>query len=430
MRYTLYRTLFILLLGGEILLTTAARARFLGLRENGIALIVIAAVMGLLAMLAAFEPDKPRIVSEQKAWEQWLLRFFPLFGLVVCAFYFHREISRIPIDVHISDIIPTIQVLDQRLLSGSYPYAVITSFGYELHPTYLPMMWLPFLPAALFHFDERWIAFAIWSVAVLLMVRASQKEAISKGAQWLLTVLPFFLFMIISRTTLATYGNTIELMIVGFYLLFALQLAKIQQYLSGNPVKNGAMMAFFICLCLLSRYSFLLWLPLAFGLLWLQNRKFASMTAVWVVTGVLVLFVLPFMSQDPMIYINGLKHYSSAALTVWEEPVSNAHPLYQGLGIASIFKDAWEGEMSQGLAALQQWQVAVSLAAVGFCALLWGIKGARIQHFSLYLVGSLKFYFAFFYGFIQMPYLYLMLTPCFLSIVVLLIWYQNRLERG
>ncbi len=424
MRFQLYRTLFVAFLFCEILLITSQRLRYMGQRENGIVLTILAAAMGLFAVLAAFEQGRTHPKTQGTTWENWLLKIVAAIGVGLCIFHFKREISVIPIDISISDILPTIQVMTQRLLQGQYPYSVIQSFGYDLSPTYLPLMWLPFLPAAVFHFDERWIAFGIWAIATISILRRAHGLGISTEAKWLITALPFFHFILIEEGTSATFGNTVEIMIAGFYMLFALQLDKIQTYLSGSPLKKGALLAFFITLCLMSRYAFLLWLPLCFLIVWVENRKLAINTAAWVFGFVLLLFVFPFLIKDPMIYFNGLKYYSVAALSGWSQP-GNDGPLYEGMGVAGIFRDNCGGEMADRLATLQRWQLVVSVAAVGLCAALWWKKRAKMQHLPLFLLGSLKFYCAFFYGFIQMPYTYLMLTPCFFSIVMLLSFYRE-----
>ncbi len=424
MRYQLYRSLFVVFLFCEILLITSQRLRYMGQRENAIVLIFLGAGMGLFAVLAAFKQPIAREKRQSVKSETWAMGLVAAAGVALCAFHFKREISVIPIDIHLSDILPTIQVMNQRLLEGTYPYALIQNFGYDLSPTYLPLMWMPFLPATIFHFDERWVAFVIWTIAAIFTIRRAHTWGLRTEAKWLITALPFFHFIFIEEGTDDTFGNTVEIMIAGFYMLFALQLDKIRAYLAGSPLKSGAMLAFFIALCLLSRYAFLLWLPLCFLVVWVENRKLALYTAAWVIAWVLVLFAIPFLTKDPMIYFNGLKHYSSAALAGWSQ-VGNYSPLYDGLGIAGIFRDEYGGEMADRLAGLQRWQFIVSITAVGLCALLWWKKRAQLQHLPLFLLGSLKFYFAFFYGFIQMPYTYLMLTPCFLSIVILLSFYRE-----
>ncbi len=425
MRFRLYRTLFILFLVGEILLITSQRLRYFGFRENAVLLLLLTALMGLFAVLASFEKAQFSANLPEHPWEKWFRIVVVGVGGVLCVFHFQLEISDVPIDSRRSDILPTIQVMNQRLIQGQYPYNVIKSFGYELSPTYLPLMWMPFLPATLFNFDERWMAFLIWAIAAVLLVRQAYIERLSTEAKWLITLLPFFHFIIIEEGTNDTFGNTCEIMIAGFYMLFALQLTKIRKILAGNPVKSGAVMAVFLSLCLLSRYSFLLWLPLCFVVVWTENRKLALSTAAWVLGFVLVIFVIPFLSKDPMIYFNGLKHYEKAALIIWESPELSGI-LYEGQGLAGLFRHDMTGEMSERLAALQRSHVLFSLASVIICGLIWWKKRAQMQHLSLFLLGSLKFYFAFFYGFIQVPYTYLMLTPCFLSVAMLVAWYRQE----
>lgn len=428
MRYGLYRSLFVLLLFAEILLISSQRLRYMGQRENAIVLMVLAALMGIMAMSAAFEKREPEPSYTLTSRDLWPMRIIVLVGLAMAIFHFKREISVIPIDHRISDIIPTIQVMNKRLLAGQYPYAMIQEFGYDLSPTYLPLMWLPYFPAALFQFDDRWVAFAIWVIATLLVIRRAHQAGLSTPARWLLTALPFMHFIFIEEGTSATFGNTVELMIAGFYMLWALQLDRIQEYMRGNPWKSGIWLAFFLILCLLSRYAFLLWLPLCCLIVWMENRKLFLTTAVSALVGVLIVFVFPFLLKDPMVYVKGLQYYSVAALAGWAQE-GQPSPLYDGMGIAGIFRDEIQGDMSVRLAILQRWQLVVSLLAVVLSGLWWWRNRHKLQYLPLFLLGSLKFYFAFFYGFIQMPYVYLMLTPCFFSVAMLPTWYR-QVEKG
>ena len=424
MRYRLFRALFVVSLFGEMFLLTSQRLRYMGNREVGIVIILLGADMGVFAILSSFDTINSPERSQNSSWENRLLQIVALCGIALSAFHFNREISVVPIDEHISDILPTIQVMNHRLLSGQYPYDLIQSFGYDLSPTYLPLMWMPFLPATLLHFDERWMAFIIWAVATLAMIRRIHIQAMDTEAKWLITALPFFLFILIEESTDSTYANTVELMIAGFYMLFALQLVKIKSYLTAPAKTHGPMLAFFIVLCLLSRYSFLLWLPLCFIIVWIENRKLALYVSAWVLGLVTLLFVLPFLIKDPMIYFNGLKHYSKAALGVWSEP-GDKGVLHDGLGVAGIFRDDLGWEMADRLAALQRCQFIASLAVTAICCWVWWKKRFQLQNLPLFLLGSLQLYFAIFYGFIQVPYTYLMVMPVFFSIVVLLPFYKK-----
>jgi hypothetical protein len=429
MKLNFYRTLFVVFLFAEMLLCTAQRHRYFGSRENGVVVLVLTAVMGLVAFLAAFERWPGRAAVQRFVREQRAMQLLALLGLVLCGYHFQREISVIPIDVRLSDVLPTIQVMDRRLLQGEYPYQLITEFGYDLSPTYLPMMWLPFLPAAVAGFDERWVGFGIWALAVLaLLWRVQRSQGLRPEQQWLLTALPFFLFVLIEEGTDAVFGNTVEIMIAGFYLLFALQLHKIRHYLqAADPRRAGLWIALPLLCCLLSRYSFVLWLPLCFVFLWWQNRRLALLTALYCAVGVLLLFGLPFLVKDPALYFKGLAYYSKAALGEWAQAGRQGH-LYDGLGVAGWFRDEAPGEMPQRLAALQRWHLLASLGAVLFCAALGWLRRAKLQNPALFLLGSLKFYFAFFYAFIQVPYVYLHLTPCFLSIALLFALYEESSE--
>lgn len=425
MPFRFYRALFIVFMVFEIFLVTTQRLRYMGQRENAIVLILLATGMGLMAILAS-RKENDSIAQQAPRWETNLLRFVTLLGLGFCIFHFNREISVIPIDSHLSDIWPTIVVMNERLLHGAYPYQLITDFGYDLSPTYLPFMWLPSFPAALFHFDYRWVAFTLWAAGALALVWRAQKNGAGAASRGLLTALPFIYLILIEEGTDAVLGNTTEVMIAGFYLLFALQLNRLKDYFfQGNPAKKGLILAFFLSLCLLSRYSFLLWLPLGLIVLWFENRKLALYTGGWTLAIILVVFILPFLSIDPMAYINGMKYYSKAALAAWEQPGSSG-PLYDGIGIAGIFRDEAGGDMANKLATLQRWQLISVLTVTALSGWFWWKNRQKIRYLPLFLLGSLKLYFAFFYGFIQMPYVYLMVMPCFFSLAVLMAFYERR----
>lgn len=423
MRFLLYRTLFVAFLIAELLLVTSQRMRYMGHRENAITLTLLGVLMGVFALLAAFEKRKTPDFTPMPKWEPRLLGILSLLGIAATSFHFFREINVIPIDMRLSDILPTVQVMNERLMAGQYPYALIQDFGYDLNPTYLPLMWLPFLPAEWLHFDERWMAYFYWILATLALHWQLRNGAYSSMAKWFMTALPLFFFILIEEGTDGTFGKTLEIMIAGFYMFFAFQVAKLDAYLKGPARRNGLLLSFFIVLCLLSRYSFLLWLPFLAVVVWVENRRLALFTSIGVLAGVLILFVLPFLIQDPAVYFKGLQYYTKAALGGWNEP-GHPSPLYDGMGLAGIFRDEVGGDMAHRLSVLQRWQLILSLAAVAICAAIWWKKREKMQDLPLFLLGSLQCYFAIFYGFVQMPYVYLMLTPCFFSIVLLLVWYR------
>ena len=73
MRFQLYRTLFVAFIFCEILLITSQRLRYMGQRENGIVLTLLAAAMGIFAVLSAFEKAKPREKRQASRAENWIL---------------------------------------------------------------------------------------------------------------------------------------------------------------------------------------------------------------------------------------------------------------------------------------------------------------------------------------------------------------------
>jgi hypothetical protein len=337
--------------------------------------------------------------------------FVALSGWVV--FLINKVIAQTPIAPTSSDIIPQISVMVRRFIYSQEVYAPIINFGYTLFPTYLPFKWLPFTLAELCNCDFRWLAFVLLLLALalyymfLLWQHNTLIENLIKGT------IPFVLIALITKNASETIGMTVETLDLAYYLILIFAL------LSDSNVMKGTGLA----LCLLSRYSLVLWVPL-FVFVMLKKRQHRDVMIVIFVTLILIaaVYVIPFLARDPGSFKRGFDYYTVAALAewagqAWQPPGDKPLQLFQGYGFACYFYELAQGELLAKIYLLKKTQLVLCtlslvVAAIVFCKL------KNLVNERLFLLLSLKFYLTFFYSFIVIPYQYLFIIPVFISLYI------------
>lgn len=347
---------------------------------------------------------------------------FVVFALLflVFTFLFKYTIGQFTIDPQFSDIIPTLEYYTTRLLSGANVYAPIDYGSWVVYPNYLPFQWLPYVFAEYFQFDYRYIAlFAFYlALIVMLYVRFRKKNDGIIGLV-LKVLLPFILLFSFQQKVPDAFGYSVELLIAGYYLLLGLSFFSNKWWIVSLTV----------AFCVLSRFSLVFWLP-ALVVFYFYAKPFKEnlKTALGVVFVALVVYIIPFMWNDPEVFLRGINYYADAATGEWmlkAYQTAGEYPAHlgKGIGFAVYFYDFFDGSLEEKVAACRKWHVIFSIFSGLGLALVFIWK--RKQYLQpIYLLLSLKLYFLIFYAFIHVPYLYLQLVP--LSISLLLI-YQSPL---
>jgi hypothetical protein len=149
-----------------------------------------------------------------------------------------------------SDVIPTIQILVQRVLHGQWVYAPIEFPGWTVNNAYLPLQYLPFVISELLHLDYRWLAYFIFVLCIgVWLIRMTQQQS---GIQIYAKLLfAFACLAMLIRFNKSSLIYSLELIDVAFYFLLALSFF----------IKDWRFKTFAILCCLLSRYAFIVWLP-------------------------------------------------------------------------------------------------------------------------------------------------------------------------
>ncbi|MBX2907751.1 MAG: hypothetical protein KF744_17025 [Taibaiella sp.] len=378
--------------------------------KNAILLFCSSLTFGIAFLFSRRDGNDADDRSDGKSLPAWAAPALLTAAMIGMAFPYASFLASHRLGPDISDVIPLIQVACRRLLAGEYPYSVVTEFGWDENMTYLPMHWMPMTIAQLLHIDPRWIPFGIWSITAILL---SYRTAKTTGRVMQIggSLLFFSTWLMIFIFNSGFFEATVELMMAAYYMIFVVSLN------TKNPWWQGAI----IGICLVSRYSLVLWLPLyAFVLLLEGSRRQLLVTVAVSVGVVLALYVLPFMTRDPHLFTDGYHYYDKAALFEWTHLNNDGKPsnLFAGTGFAYFFYTRFTGiPVEQRIALLQKTHL---FASIGVCVVMgvWYYLKRKTLDYRIFLMGSFKIYFAVFLFFIQVPYEYLMSVGNFVSVAL------------
>ncbi|QNH62120.1 hypothetical protein [Hymenobacter sediminicola] len=338
-------------------------------------------------------------------------------GLLAVALYprLREIIEQYPVDVKMSDVLPSIEIYLRRFQTGQPVYALITEFGYDLSPTYLPMMWLPYLLPDALNVDYRWLGLWVLAVGALLYAYRLASTAPSLYGGILKLLLPLVLFWPLLGHDTHILGLSIETMIIGYYFILV----------AGILSQSTAFRAVGLLLCLLSRFSLLFWIPFY---LWLIYRHEGPKRAFWLVAlvaiGVLGIYVIPFLSADWSAFMKGQGAYTAAAVAEWQNnvgPDGLPTQLFRGVGLASLFYKYAPGDFAARINLLRGVHLVATVGSVAAVAAWYWLRRHRLtldyRHLALL---ALKLNLTFFYAFIQVPYDNLLLLVPFMSVWIIL----------
>jgi hypothetical protein len=387
------------------------------------------AVIGLLACLFFLACSLKRNNQSTNTFFKGTITYYEkllvvALGSAFCIISLQYIIAPYPMDKTNSDVIPQINILVNRFLSGEYPYTEIDFKTYKLFPTYLPIQWLPFSIAEVFGIDYR-----IFALFLLLISLSFFLYKINyRPYFYISSILVFALLILGMQYNKDDYFNCVENIIAAFYLAFALSLLY---------TKKVWIQILFLSLCLFSRYSIILWVPIYFLYIFLNQGLYSSLKAIGMLFLVfLTVYGIPFLIKDPFIFFKAYKYHTGAAIGEWkvESSCNNCKPyhLNRGLGLAIFFYDN-QSNLAYRLSILQKVHLYLSLLSVGATALYLVVnKNINKKNISAHLIiWSLALYLTIFYNFIQIPYHYLFSVPMVLYMVLFQSYFMHdKLEKN
>ena len=382
-----------------------------GQAVNAFGFFIASFLFGVVILMKFYnKPDiKP---STQKIGKQKYMYILLYAVIIVILNIYTIRIIKIFNYLDYSDIIPAIRLLAQRLIAGKYVYskdAWEIIYYHNVHPGYLPMHWLPIVPAEYFHFDPRTMTFVVWAIgATVLMVRSMKCD--DKFLRLLIPLMILVSYHLLSHAIATVIGVTVEIMIAGYYMLF----------ISGINQKNYLVTGLFITFCMLSRYYIFIWLPLWFFVLFVSgNRAYLFKTIGTIAALICILYIIPFVLKDYTLLTTFGESYKST-MGEWYHlnPQGLPYHLYAGNGFAYIFYEHYlHTNLEKGFLLLKKVLFVSTFGSVFVMGVWYWFKKKHINY-KIFLMASFKIYLTLFLGFILVPYSYLMITSVFVSIAI------------
>lgn len=331
---------------------------------------------------------------------------FALLVIALLAIEVRRMILSIPDPGSYSDTVPQLNTLYERFSRGQQPYYPLGQYPWHPFPVYMPLHWLPIGLAYLLHIDARWIGFLFFSFSYLVYAYGRwNANYIGKSA--LAALLPAAAVYGFVHWVQFDMAVSYEIIIAAYYLLLV----------SGLATENIVLITAGIVTCLLSRYTFLFWLPLFALVLWYSVPRRKSVYA-WsaILTFVTLLYVIPFYSKDPTILQQGIKYHNDCYVNDWNglgHPEQSA-AFDQGLNLSYFTSHTFTGDM--------QHRVFMARCVQGLLMLLLFLAGLFLFRrwrgrigYGVFSLGMLFCFLCLFYLFNPVTYRYYYLAPMVIS---------------
>lgn len=382
---------------------------------------LVAMALLLLSGFMLVKEDEQRTVYSPDLRRRWLvtgMAFFINMLLFKSSFdALGGIITSIEIDPLNSDVLPAIQLYVRRFLAGEWAYAPMEFPGWTVIPNYLPMVWMPFIIPEWLDIDYRWWPFIVFTLySLYYWYRVFQTKDLSLLEYGLKSVLPLLLLKILISHEPTIFAHTSEIMVATFYLILC------ETVLSKRPW----LAAIGVVICLMSRYSFGFWLPFYILTYWYYfGFKKLLQFGSFIFIGILIIYVIPFMFEDPLVYAKGMKYYMLSAEGEWvrhgwQKEGARPYHLGRGFGFAVYVYDFINGDVPFKLKVIQMLNASTSLITIIAIGVIGWLMRAKIKRPKLFLIFALKAYIMVFYSFIHVPYAYLYTLPLLLSLPLVL----------
>ena len=341
--------------------------------------------------------------------------FFKILLITAVAFFLFHEARNLfaenPIDYRNADMLPVIKTMNERFLDGQWKhvYDKIPGIWDGSKPIYLPFMWLPFSPAVAFNFDVRWITVTALFIVFITLINAFQfKKNGTFSFLILITSLAVLYWLFWQDDIHGFISLTEEGVIVLFYVLLAIALM----------TENIFLISITICLCMLSRYSAIGFVPAFIIYLLLCNKN--KQAFLFVSIGVIIalgFFIIPFGWKPFTELIKLPSNYINFSKIVWKD---TPEVFTAGLGFARFF-------IPEKINVLHYLLIALTfIIPAGFSLFYYSFR-KKIQ-FNNVPLATMKISLVIFYNFIDVPYLYLFYTSTLVSLVIAIYFLRRDLS--
>jgi hypothetical protein len=387
---------------------------FTYMQENGARFYYSSSVLYFLTGLAVSllpliaTSGESRLIKGFGSISKYLPFLFGIFFLAILGYHIWllKPLYKLfPIDKRWEDMFPALQVACQRLLAGKTVYGPTPEVWPRSILQYMPMMWMPYLPAEYFSFDYRWTTLTLQflGLGAAFTPLFDRRKALPLIPS-LIAAAALFLFINFFLIKNHNYWLlTEEGVVTGFYVLLGFAL------LRGNYWFIGiAMMT-----CTLSRYSLVFWIPVYFAYVFLMRPRsdFWKLALSYGIS-MSVFFFFPFFIKDPAYFFRIPATYTRFIPGFWVENHIDAHQYYN-VGLFKFFT-------SRTCLTMNVWAAVTSFLAPLILILAVKAFRNRIPVNEKYLgYATLKIALVFFFSFMAMPFQYVFVPATLMSYAVL-----------
>lgn len=315
-----------------------------------------------------------------------------------------------PIDYKVADMLPIMEIMTERFMSGANPYKIIPEIWGGMQPIYLPAMWLPFIPAYLLNIDMRWITYLMIGFGCLSLYIIKGKETKSGSFTGLALIPLAILLYSIIKVDVRLLVHSEEGIVICYYLILA----------AGLYYRNFITIVIALALCMMSRYSLSVWALMFVVYVYYYHTKTRALTLTLYSAG-FALFLL--VLSRGILHIDVFASLSGDYLRDIQMPEHKwkfLPTINESLGLAKIFS-------YEDLPILHNIFFFFVLATPLACILVYH-KFRDSINTRFFNLASLKICLVMFYNLLILPVQYLFYTSTFLSIAVLYFYLKEEIS--
>jgi len=367
----------------------------------------------LIAIVVLIYPGKRDVLSLSTNQSKLSNYLFPL-GVVILFGIGVPFVSDLyqshPIDYKVADMLPIMQVMTERFMSGTNPYNVIPEIWGGMQPIYLPAMWLPFIPAYLFDIDFRWITYFMICLGCISLYLIGDKSA-NTNRYSALTLVPLAVLVYsIVKVDVRLLVHSEEGIVVGYYLLLA----------AGLYYRNFITIVIALALCMMSRYSLAVWALMFVTYVYYYHTKSKALTLTLYSAGFAIFLLV---ISRGILHIDVFASLSGDYLRDIQLPEHKwkfMPTINESLGLAKFFR-------YEELPILHNIFFGLMLGTPLACLLVYHKYRDKINK-RFFNLASLKICLVLFYNLLILPVQYLFYTSTFLSIAILYFYLKDDIS--
>lgn len=335
----------------------------------------------------------------------WVVATLSFLFVVVSFEEIRKALLLYPLPTPNSDVLLQLETMYDRLVHHQFPYAPVPSGTYSPYPVYMPMHFLPIALAKACHMDIRWCGFWMYALAAFLFGFQLGKAQLTNGIRIFLACLPSIVLWVYILFGGMDIFITMEVLIAAYYMILAI----------GLLFRNNALLITGIILCLLSRYTFIFWLPLLFLLLWKENQRLTLKMAGIIFTAILCLYIIPFFSRDTSILNKGISYHNLCAVEEWKWGFWTSE---SGIHFAWMIKQLCGDNLEQGVLVNRVIQALALLLTLAISLAIYFVK-KRKPNSHLFALAFLNIFMLVFFCFCPLTYRYYLISLLVLNAMTL-----------